>query len=300
MHVAPFRRGHSARKSRALSATLLLGIAFAFLLPLATVSCDQEETTTFTGLQLATRSVPDTPTELEGESLSSAIEDSGANAATFVLLCVAGGVLLAGLGRLGGGWFATGALAGCAWLGREATGARPFITVHTGYWLALGLSIAAVVWYGVLALDRVEPRPLVHRPWVVFLLATVTFGAYYFYWYYAINRDLNDLGRRLGEPNPLRVRPWLALLAATAGAFILVPPFVSTWRTLKRIQRAGELTGVARPLDPVLGFFLTWGAILYVLPIGLLYEQSHLNDVWRRAVVEDEGSGVPEPVPLPA
>jgi len=50
----------------------------------------------------------------------------------------------------------------------------------------------------------------------------------------------------------------------------------------------------------VLGFFLTWGAILYVLPIRLLYEQSHLNDVWRRAVVEDEGSGVPEPVPLPA
>jgi hypothetical protein len=41
-------------------------------------------------------------------------------------------------------------------------------------------------------------------------------------------------------------------------------------------------------------------SVTHVLPIGLLYEQSNLNDVWKQAAVEDEGSGVPEPVPLPA
>jgi Domain of unknown function (DUF4234) len=283
-----------------VSAALFLGVALAFLLPFATVSCDTEDRTTFTGLQLATRSVPETPTEIEGDSLSSLIEDSGARAATFVLLSVAAGLLLVGLGRRGGGWFAFGALGGLAWLGREATGARPFITVHAGYWLALGFSIAAVAWYGVLALDRLEPRPYDRRPWVVLLLTVVTLGAYHLYWYYAINRDLNELGKRLGEPNRLRVRPWLALLALTFGALLLVPPFVSMWRTFTRIRRAGELAGVEDPLEPGIAIALTLGAIVYVVPIALLYEQSHLNELWKQAGAEEGRSDAAAPVPLPA
>ena len=287
-------------RGRTVSAVLFLGIAFAFLLPFATISCDSEETTTFTGLELATRNVPETPSEVEGDSLSSMIEDSGANAATLLLLFAAAGLTLAGIGRGGGGACAAGALAACAWLGREATGARPFITVETGFWLALAFAVAAAFWHAALALDRREPRPLVHRPWVVLLVTLLTFGAYHVYWYYAINRDLDDFGRRLGDTSRLRVRPWLAVVAITLGAVLLVPPFVSLWRTLKRIERAGELAGVERPLEPWVAFALLLGAIVYVVPIGLLYEQSHLNEVWKRAGAEEESIGAPAPVPLPA
>jgi Domain of unknown function (DUF4234) len=303
MRVEPFRRGQgsgSGPRSRALSAALFLGIALAFLLPFATVSCDQEDRTTFTGLELATRNVPETPTDVEGESLSSMIEDSGANAATFVLLCVAAGLLLVGLGRRGGGWFAFGALAGLAWLGREATGARPFITVHTGYWLALGCALAAAGWYATLVLDLRSSRPLVQRPWVTFLVSLLTFGLYQVYWHYAVNRDLDDYGRRLGASSGLRVRPWLSVLAFTLGALLIVPLLVTIWRTFRRIQRAGVLAGVERPLEPWLGLVLLLGAIVWIVPIVVLYEQSHVNDVWKHAGAEKEATAAPAPAPLPA
>lgn len=303
MRVEPFRRGQgsgSGPRSRAVSGALFLGIALAFLLPFATVSCDDADRTTFTGLELATRNLPETPTDVEGATLSSMIEDSGANAATFVLLCVAAGLLLVGLGRGGGGWLAFGALAGLAWLGREATGARPFITVHTGYWVALGFSLAAAGWYAVLALDRRSPRPLVHRPWVTFLISVLTLGLYQVYWHYAVNRDLNDYGRRLGGSSGLRVRPWLSVLALTLGALVLVPAFVTIWRTFRRIQRAGVLAGVERPLDPWLGLMLLLGAIIWIVPIVALYEQSHVNDVWKLSGGAEESSDAPAPVPLPA
>jgi hypothetical protein len=184
-----------------VSATLFLGIVFAFLLPFATISCDVEETTTFTGLQLATRNVPETPTELEG---------------------------------------------------------------------------------------------------VVFLVSLLTLGAYQVFWPYAVNRDLNEYGKRLGPSSGLRVRPWLSVLALTLGALVIVPPFVTIWRTFRRIQRAGVLAGVERPLEPWLGLVLLLGAIVWVVPIVVLYEQGHVNDLWKHVGVGAESGGDPLPAPLPA
>ena len=128
----------------------------------------------------------------------------------------------------------------------------------------------------------------IRRPWVAFLLAIVTLGIYYLYWYYVLNRDLNDYGDRLEQgENPLRVRAGIALLAITIGALLIIPPFVSVWRTMGRIKRAQERAGVEDRINHVLGFVLFLIALIF-FPIEIPYAQSHVNKVWRREA--DEGA----------
>jgi hypothetical protein len=132
--------------------------------------------------------------------------------------------------------------------------------------------------------ETVDVRGLevkIRGPWIAFLLAIVTFGIYYLYWYYVLNRDLNDYGERLdGNENPLRVRAGVALLAVTLGWLIIIPPFVSMWRTMARIGRAQELAGVQDRINHVLGFVLFLIALIF-FPVEIPYAQSHANKVWR-------------------
>ncbi|HEV3477945.1 MAG TPA: DUF4234 domain-containing protein [Gaiellaceae bacterium] len=132
--------------------------------------------------------------------------------------------------------------------------------------------------------ETVDVRGLevkVRGPWIAFLLAIVTLGIYYLYWYYVLNRDLNDYGERLErEENPLRVSPGVALLAVTVGWLIIVPPFVSMWRTMARIGRAQQLVGVQDRINHVLGFVLFLIALIF-FPVEIPYAQSHVNKVWR-------------------
>ena len=132
--------------------------------------------------------------------------------------------------------------------------------------------------------ESVDVRGLqvkIRRPWVAFLLAIVTLGIYYLYWYYVLNRDLNDYGERLeGDDNPLRVRAGIALLAITIGWLLIIPPFVSVWRTMARIRRAQELAGVQDRINHVLGFVLFLIALIF-FPVEIPYAQSHVNKVWR-------------------
>ena len=127
----------------------------------------------------------------------------------------------------------------------------------------------------------------IRRPWVVFVLSIVTFGIYYLVWYYKINRELRDFGRGLHQPNPLDVSPGVALLAVSLGAFLIVPPFVSMWRTFKRIARAQELAGLERRISHVMGFVLFLIALV-LLPFEVAYAQHHLNRLWRRELDEGE------------
>lgn len=118
-------------------------------------------------------------------------------------------------------------------------------------------------------------------PWIAFLLAIITFGIYYLYWYYVINRDLNDYGERLEqEENPLSVSAGIALLAVSLGALLIIPPFVSMWRTMRRIERAQKLGGVEDRMNPVLGFVLFLIALIF-FPVEIPYAQHHLNKLWR-------------------
>jgi drug/metabolite transporter (DMT)-like permease len=123
------------------------------------------------------------------------------------------------------------------------------------------------------------------RPWACFVLALITFGLYYLYWYYASNSDLNEYGQRLGEDrNPLRVSAGLATLAISIGGLLIVPPFISQWRFYRRIRRAQELANLDPKINHVLGFVLFLLALI-LLPFEIPYAQSHLNRLW-----EHEGS----------
>ena len=131
------------------------------------------------------------------------------------------------------------------------------------------------------------------RPWVAFVLAIVTLGIYYLYWYYVSNADLNEYGERLDEQsNPLRVSAGLATLAVSVGALLIVPPFISQWRFYRRIRKAQYLAGGMDPkINPNFGFFLFLVALV-LLPFEILYAQGHLNQLWEHEAGEREQLGL--------
>ena len=113
----------------------------------------------------------------------------------------------------------------------------------------------------------------IRNPFLVFVWSIVTLGIYYVVWYYKINRELRDACG-------VEVSPVVALLAVTVGWLVIVPPFVSWYRTFERIVAAQRGTGVTNEASPVLGFILFVIAV-FVLPVELVYAQDELNKVWR-------------------
>jgi hypothetical protein len=120
-------------------------------------------------------------------------------------------------------------------------------------------------------------------PWVAFLLAIVTFGIYYIFWYGIRNSELNDFGEAVspGPENELRVKPFWAIVAITIGGLLIVPPFISQWRFYKRIGRAQELDGLEHRISHVTGVLL-FALALFFLPFEIAYAQHHLNRLWER------------------
>jgi hypothetical protein len=119
-----------------------------------------------------------------------------------------------------------------------------------------------------------QGRAKIRSPWGTFFLALFTFGIYYLVWYYKINRELRDYG--------IGTSPLTSLVAMTLGAFIIVPPFVSMWNTLGRIQQAEEKAGSETRISRGLGFVLYFVAVIF-LPFEIPYVQEHLNNVWKPA-----------------
>ena len=118
------------------------------------------------------------------------------------------------------------------------------------------------------------------NPIAAFLLVFVTFGIYYLVWYYKINRELRDLGRATGHEERLGRSPLTSLVAISVGWLILVPPFVSMYRTLQRIKAAQEINGTGRVLNVWLGYALYLLGV-FTLPVEIIYAQSELNRLWR-------------------
>lgn len=127
----------------------------------------------------------------------------------------------------------------------------------------------------------------VRNLWIVLLFLIVTLGLYYLYWYYAINRELRDYGS--GRHERLDISPAVSLLAMSIGGLLIVPPFVSAWRTVKRVRVAEELAGIqdhAR-IDHAFGFVLfIFGFVFF--PVEVFYLQMHLNRMWRHLASEEE------------
>jgi Domain of unknown function (DUF4234) len=113
----------------------------------------------------------------------------------------------------------------------------------------------------------------IRNPFLVFLWSLVTFGIYYVVWYYKINRELRDA-------SGIDVSPGVALLAVTLGWIVIVPPFVSWYRTFQRIVEAQQRAGLTQEASPILGFILFVVAV-FLVPVEVVYAQDELNKLWR-------------------
>jgi hypothetical protein len=119
----------------------------------------------------------------------------------------------------------------------------------------------------------------VRHPAIVFALVFATLGIYYLVWYYKVNRELRDLGRSTGREDQLGRNPFASLVAISLGWLILVPPFVSFYRTCTRISVAQEINATDERFNVWLGFSLFIVGVL-TLPVEMIYAQSELNRVW--------------------
>ena len=117
----------------------------------------------------------------------------------------------------------------------------------------------------------------IRHPLAVLGLVLLTLGIYHYPWYYQVNNELRGLGRAAGDEELLGRRPLMSLLAITVGWLILIPPFVSFYKTFQRIGAAQELSGTGQRVNVWLGFAL----FLVFLPVGMVYAQSELNRVWQ-------------------
>jgi Domain of unknown function (DUF4234) len=114
------------------------------------------------------------------------------------------------------------------------------------------------------------------------LLVIITLGIYYLFWYYFVNRELRDFGRASAESGESRihVNPWISLLAVTFGWLLIVPPFVSMFRTFSRIRTAQDIADVGPKASPGIGLLLFFIALIF-FPVEVPYTQINLNRVWR-------------------
>jgi Domain of unknown function (DUF4234) len=103
--------------------------------------------------------------------------------------------------------------------------------------------------------------------WLVWPI--ITLGIYSLVWWYKINRETHDFDTRI------EVSPGVAVLAFFPGGFLLVPPFVTVFRTGKRIREAELAAGVPNPMSPGLGLLLS-----FLVSLHVIYMQSHLNELW--------------------
>jgi hypothetical protein len=110
-----------------------------------------------------------------------------------------------------------------------------------------------------------------HRnPFLVWLVwPFITLGIYHLVWWYKINREVRDFDRRIN------VSPGVAVLALFPGFLLIVPPFVSVYRTGARIRRAQQAAGVQASVSPGIGLLLA-----FILSLQSLYYQSELNRLW--------------------
>jgi Domain of unknown function (DUF4234) len=122
--------------------------------------------------------------------------------------------------------------------------------------------------------------------WLTWLIwPLITLGIYHLVWYYKINREARDFDETIA------VEPAISLLAITVGWIIIVPPYVSIYRTGERIAQMQEDAGLERTCNGWIGLLLSFLFGLYSL-----YYQYELNRVWTRLGNPAEGSLVALPV----
>jgi heme/copper-type cytochrome/quinol oxidase subunit 2 len=121
--------------------------------------------------------------------------------------------------------------------------------------------------------------------WLVWLVwPLITLGVYYFVWWYKINREARDFDEKI------EVNPVLSLLAVTIGSIIIVPPFVSIYRTGLRIAKMQEDAELQPSCNGWIGVGLS-----FVASLQSLYYQTELNKLWAQLGSPEEGALVALP-----
>jgi hypothetical protein len=101
-------------------------------------------------------------------------------------------------------------------------------------------------------------------------LPLITLGIYGLVWYYKINNETRF--------NPsTRVNPLGSLLAITLGSVLVVPPYVSVYRTGQRIAAAQAAAGLPATCSGGLGLLL-----IFVFGTHSLYYQAEMNKITAR------------------
>jgi Domain of unknown function (DUF4234) len=103
--------------------------------------------------------------------------------------------------------------------------------------------------------------------WLVWPL--ITLGIYHLVWWFKINRETSDLD------SEIEVRPGIAVIAITLGALIIVPPWVSIFKTGDRIGRMQVAAGLPASCSGVLGLVAS-----FFFGLHTLYYQNELNKTW--------------------
>jgi hypothetical protein len=120
---------------------------------------------------------------------------------------------------------------------------------------------------------------LKRNPLGVLGLSFITFGIYFFYWYYKVNDEL----RRFEHDET--ISPTRSLMAMIFGWIIIVPPFIAMYNTATHVRKVEETMGIQPQLEPALAVVI----MLFVAIGNGIYIQEHLNRIWDRAA----GAGSP-------
>ena len=115
---------------------------------------------------------------------------------------------------------------------------------------------------------------LKRNPLGVLGLSFITFGIYFFYWYWKINDELSTFG------HDESISPTRSLMAILFGWIIIVPPFIAMYNTAKHVQANEQRLEIQPQLEPALTIIFL---LLFSIVNGL-YVQEHLNRLWDRAV----------------
>jgi hypothetical protein len=121
----------------------------------------------------------------------------------------------------------------------------------------------------------------IRNPLGVLGLGLITLGIYHIFWWYFINREMVDYGQANGVD--LGDNPVVSVLAITLGALIIVPPFVSVFRTLRRVERSQNHALGSNNIGVILLFILIFIPLVNLVVFPVM--QSNLNQVWERVSV---------------
>ena len=115
----------------------------------------------------------------------------------------------------------------------------------------------------------------VRNPLAVVVLAFLTLGIYFLFWYFFVNRELKEVGQAAGT-DECGTSPGTSLVAVTLGALIIIPPFFSIYNSFKRLNAAHKLTvGPGEAFDAGLGILL-W---ILLSPVAMYIFQMKMNEV---------------------